>query len=133
MITRCFPWYIWASCAAEPKSTPSSAQAFNEHGGRKRGPAATAIAFRSLETALHKIGADNGGAVDRDVWLAEFVRTYPGGKDEKSKKAEFYRQAANMAAEGSIVVDGNMVSFYRPAVSPSASNSTTAQQHNSTP
>lgn len=121
------------SCAAEPKSTPSSAQAFNEHGGRKRVPAATALAFRSLETALHKIGADNGGAVDRDVWLAEFVRTYPGGKDEKSKKAEFYRQAANMAAEGSIVVDGNMVSFYRPAVSPSASNSTTAQQHNSTP
>lgn len=113
------------SCAAEPTAETSGLQAFNEQGGKKKMAPATVIAWRALDTVLKAAGAEGGGAVDKEDWKAEFVRTYLAGA-EKSKKTEFYRQAKLMAAEGWIVVDGDKVSLYRPSVSSSDSGQ---QQH----
>ncbi len=105
------------SCAAVPEVGSASLD-FNAR--QKKMAPATRIAWQALETVLQEWGADNGGAVHKDLWRAEFCRRYMASSDN-SKRIEFYRQAKLLAADGAVVVDGDLVSFFRPAV-PEASD-----------
>lgn len=107
------------SCVAVQDASLSSLERFNASaGGKKKMAPATIIAWRALETVMKEQGVEDGGAVDKDLWKAEFIRRYMKG-EEKSKKSEFYRQCNLLASEGAVIVDGDLVSFFRPSISKS--------------